>query len=118
MAKTTYSAAPWDNTAQNYFRYQIEKRNHDGAHVFVGGQMLSPYTTASDPSFYLLHCFIDKAWVDWQATKAAAQHYLPDAGTGTKWDEDKNMSDAGSVDGSGNSIKSTPADLLTPPAYD
>ena len=38
---------------------------HNRVHLWVGGNM-APMTSPNDPVFFLHHCFVDKAWADWQ----------------------------------------------------
>ena len=38
---------------------------HGGAHVWVGGDMGSVPTAVRDPTFFLLHCNVDRLWAEW-----------------------------------------------------
>ncbi|XP_052232543.1 uncharacterized protein LOC127845563 isoform X2 [Dreissena polymorpha] len=42
-------------------RYDLEY-HHGGPHVWVGGDMAHPATSAYDPVFYMYHAFIDYIW--------------------------------------------------------
>ena len=39
---------------------------HDNAHVRVGGHLSDPTTGADEPTFFMLHAFIDLLWEKWQ----------------------------------------------------
>ena len=41
---------------------------HNQVHEWIGGAMGNPNRSPADPLFFLHHAFIDKVWVDWQAT--------------------------------------------------
>ena len=43
----------------------LEGGPHGGAHVWVGGDMGSIPSAPRDPTFFLLHCNIDRLWSEW-----------------------------------------------------
>lgn len=68
MDETVYDAAPWDRSADGH-RNLLEgwpdgPQLHNRVHVWIGGDM-SPGTSPNDPSFFLNHCFVDRAWEMW-----------------------------------------------------
>lgn len=48
----------------------LELRNHNGIHGWVGGDMGSVPTAGFDPLFWALHGNIDRLWAEWQTTHA------------------------------------------------
>ncbi|VDN51144.1 unnamed protein product [Dracunculus medinensis] len=42
--------------------YNALEYTHGSVHIFVGGDMFDPYTSANDPAFYLHHSFVDYIW--------------------------------------------------------
>ncbi|MCQ8768820.1 tyrosinase family protein [Streptomyces telluris] len=82
LAAPYYDEAPWNSTSKAGFRNLVEgwangnTGPHNTVHRWVGGHMntgMSP----NDPVFWLLHCFIDKLWSDWQRRHPKAPAYLP-----------------------------------------
>uniref|UniRef100_A0AC34F8Y4 Tyrosinase copper-binding domain-containing protein n=1 Tax=Panagrolaimus sp. ES5 TaxID=591445 RepID=A0AC34F8Y4_9BILA len=55
---------------------------HANVHFFVGGDMKPPETAGNDPTFYLLHSFVDYIWEIWrvsrQTREAREKEYTPD----------------------------------------
>lgn len=94
MREALYDTPPYDSSPFTIgFRNRIEgwvtrradhrvttesSQLHNRVHLWVGGSMV-PMTSPNDPVFFLHHCFIDKAWADWQAAQspATAPHYAP-----------------------------------------
>lgn len=91
MAMTVYSAPPWDGTPADAFVGHLEGwadtdggNMHNQVHTWIGGTILSGASPA-DPVFWLLHCFLDRCWADWQALHPGAAKYLPDTPVGDKF---------------------------------
>ncbi|CAJ0937360.1 unnamed protein product, partial [Mesorhabditis belari] len=42
---------------------------HAEIHLWIGGHMLDPMTSANDPIFYLHHAFVDLIWETWRQSK-------------------------------------------------
>uniref|UniRef100_A0A1I8BG70 ShKT domain-containing protein n=1 Tax=Meloidogyne hapla TaxID=6305 RepID=A0A1I8BG70_MELHA len=42
--------------------WNLPELTHGNVHIFVGGDMLDPRTSANDPLFYMHHCFVDYIW--------------------------------------------------------
>lgn len=56
---------------------------HGAAHVWVGGDMADVMTSPHDPTFFLLHCNVDRLWAEWIRTHQSTpgfQPYLPTTG--------------------------------------
>lgn len=47
---------------------------HLGAHFTVGGDAANLFTSPQDPIWYLLHAYLDKLYVDWQAAHPDAAY--------------------------------------------
>ncbi|KAL6726722.1 hypothetical protein Aduo_008663 [Ancylostoma duodenale] len=58
---------------------------HSSVHLWVGGDMKPPSTSANDPIFFLHHCFVDFVWEMWRQSRqnrfARETAYPPDIGT-------------------------------------
>lgn len=54
---------PYEGVFGTDFRPTIE-RPHGSTHVWVGGNMVTR-RSPEDPSFFLLHCNIDRIWAEW-----------------------------------------------------
>ena len=58
---------------------------HSSIHLWIGGDMKPPSTSANDPIFFLHHCFVDFVWEMWRQARqnrfAREQSYPPDIGT-------------------------------------
>lgn len=81
LAVPVYDEAPWNSLSVGGFRNTVEgwangnTGPHNAVHRWVGGHMntgMSP----NDPVFWMLHCFIDKLWADWQR-RHPGSGYLP-----------------------------------------
>ena len=68
---------------------------HGSAHVWVGGDMGSVPTAPRDPTFFLLHCNVDRLWAEWMHTHASDpgfQPYTPVSGAADPtWNADATM---------------------------
>jgi tyrosinase len=81
LAKASY-AVPGAGT--NYrgntddFRFFIEKEpgTHDAAHVAVGGDLGTTTAGMNDPTFWMLHNYMDLVWARWECTHGPV--YAPD----------------------------------------
>jgi hypothetical protein len=68
--------------AYNQFWTGIEGP-HGAAHVWVGGDMGNVMTSPHDPTFFLLHCNVDRLWAEWihaHQSTPGFQPYLPITG--------------------------------------
>lgn len=81
-----FDAAPWNHTSLDCFRNILEgwlggdgPQFHNRCHVWVGGSM-TPMTSPNDPAFFLLHCYVDKLWSDWQIKHPDKVAYMPESG--------------------------------------
>ena len=45
---------------------EYDETIHNGVHVWVGGNMARIASAATDPIFFMHHCFIDYLWWQWQ----------------------------------------------------
>jgi tyrosinase len=75
LARTSYDRSPWDASATNSFRNQVEgwvgpvvPGLHNRVHVWIGGDM-GPGTSPNDPAFYLNHCNEDRIWEAWMVRR-------------------------------------------------
>ncbi len=50
---------------------------HGSAHVWVGGDMRDVMTSPHDPTFFLLHCNVDRLWAEWIRAHAATPGFQP-----------------------------------------
>ncbi len=50
---------------------------HGSAHVWVGGDMRDPMTSPHDPTFFLLHCNVDRLWAEWIHTHSSTPGFQP-----------------------------------------
>jgi len=57
---TTMSEPTWSVASQRFEHY------HNFMHSFVGGDMTNAATSTIDPAFWLVHCYIDRQWDQWQ----------------------------------------------------
>ena len=79
LANGTYDRAGWDTSASS-FRNMAEgwvpagPAMHNRVHVWVAGDM-APGSSPNDPVFYLNHCFVDRIWESWLATRGRT--YIP-----------------------------------------
>ncbi|KAM7195627.1 Di-copper centre-containing protein [Rhypophila sp. PSN 637] len=48
---------------------------HVAGHIGMGSTRGDPFTSPTEPLFYLHHAYIDKLWADWQAQNPAARTY-------------------------------------------
>ncbi len=85
LAETVYDVEPFNSNSATGFRNRMEGwlggvRLHNLVHNWVGGNMATN-ASPNDPVFFLLHCFVDKLWADWQALHPDAG-YLPLVGDG------------------------------------
>jgi tyrosinase len=48
-------------------KYAEEWGLHSGGHRAVGGEMVDPWSSPSEPLFYLHHANMDRVWARWQA---------------------------------------------------
>ncbi|CAI4226184.1 unnamed protein product [Auanema sp. JU1783] len=59
--------------------------SHSSIHLWIGGDMKPPSTSANDPIFFLHHCFVDFVWEMWRQARqnriARETAYPPDIGT-------------------------------------
>lgn len=85
LGMNAYNEPPWDGSTANGFVSHLEGwaetaggNMHNQVHSWIGGTILSAASPA-DPVFWLLHAFLDKVWVDWQAAHPGAPKYLPEA---------------------------------------
>ena len=46
--------------------YGAIEYSHANIHIWVGGDMKPPTTSANDPTFFLHHCFVDFIWEQWR----------------------------------------------------
>ncbi|KAF7635297.1 ShKT domain-containing protein [Meloidogyne graminicola] len=60
----------------------LPELTHGNIHIFVGGDMLDPRTSANDPLFYMHHCFVDYIWEGYRLRQQNRQQreteYPPD----------------------------------------
>jgi len=103
----------WDMRSDSGFRNMAEgwipgsePQMHGRVHTWVGGSML-PMTSPNDPVFWLVHCFGDKLWADWQAMHKDQQPYLPTTGANLGHNLNDSMPP---FDAAGNIV--TPAQML------
>ncbi|KAK6743998.1 hypothetical protein RB195_010976 [Necator americanus] len=58
---------------------------HSSVHLWIGGDMKPPSTSANDPIFFLHHCFVDFVWEMWRQSRqnrfTRETAYPPDIGT-------------------------------------
>uniref|UniRef100_A0A915N8X1 ShKT domain-containing protein n=1 Tax=Meloidogyne javanica TaxID=6303 RepID=A0A915N8X1_MELJA len=50
-----------------------EVLTHGNVHIFVGGDMLDPRTSANDPLFYMHHSFVDYIWEGYRVRQQSRQ---------------------------------------------
>jgi len=48
---------------------------HAGGHRTVGGDMVDPWSSPSDPLFYLHHANLDRVWARWQAADPRGRQF-------------------------------------------
>ncbi|CAJ0937455.1 unnamed protein product, partial [Mesorhabditis belari] len=58
-----------DAKQQKYSTNSSIEGLHAEIHLWIGGHMLDPMTSANDPIFYLHHAFVDLIWETWRQSK-------------------------------------------------
>jgi tyrosinase len=80
---TDYDVAPWNKTSDRTksFRNQLESGGgtHNSAHVWVGGDLGDPQAGVNDPTFWMLHGYVDLVWTQWECDNGLAA-FAPDSG--------------------------------------
>ncbi|KAG2011696.1 tyrosinase central domain-containing protein [Coprinopsis cinerea AmutBmut pab1-1] len=52
-----------------------DRRVHDAGHLVVGGDMGNPYSSPTDPLFFLHHANVDRIWWEWQRANPVKRLY-------------------------------------------
>lgn len=60
------------------FSHQLEGKNHNMPHVWVGGNM-GTGASPRDPIFFIHHCMVDKIWQDYEDATVGIQSTFPTA---------------------------------------
>ncbi|KAH7698339.1 ShTK domain-containing protein, partial [Aphelenchoides avenae] len=64
--------------------YQALEYTHSNIHLYVGGDLREPITSANDPTFYVHHSFVDLIFEIWRQTRqprwAREDAYTPELG--------------------------------------
>ena len=60
------------------FTHQLEGKNHNMPHVWVGGNMETG-SSPRDPIFFIHHCMVDKIWQDYEDAAVGIQSTYPSA---------------------------------------
>uniref|UniRef100_A0A914MEB5 ShKT domain-containing protein n=1 Tax=Meloidogyne incognita TaxID=6306 RepID=A0A914MEB5_MELIC len=53
--------------------WNLPELTHGNVHIFVGGDMLDPRTSANDPLFYMHHSFVDYIWEGYRVRQQSRQ---------------------------------------------
>lgn len=74
MSNTTFWAPGGFSSPD--FTHQLEGKNHNMPHVWVGGNMATG-SSPRDPIFFIHHCMVDKIWQDYEDVSVGIQSTFP-----------------------------------------